>query len=316
MGATPRLLRPVVGPITMLPTRYRLRKIKQSFKPLFEERMKLLKQSKEENCFSDPQDHLQMMLRYAQTERPLEFNLHDMAIRLVFANLGSFHQTSIAITNIIFNILASDSEYNTISMIRDEVSQVTGVQGQCWTKADVAKMIRTDSVMRETLRINSFGNRSVIRQVMVDSLRTEDGILLPKGALCSVLAHPAQCDEDIFPDPLKFDPFRFSRIREGASDATNATQQGGPDDKLTDKDLTLSFVSTGPQNLPFGHGRHSCPGRFLVDFELKMTIAYLLTHYDLEFPPEYYGRRPESTWVAEAILPPSWGKIRVRRKAT
>jgi hypothetical protein len=50
-------------------------------------------------------------------------------------------------------------------------------------------MIKTDSICRETLRINAFANGSVFKHVIIDGLCTEDGILLPKGALLSVIAY-------------------------------------------------------------------------------------------------------------------------------
>ncbi|KAJ8132212.1 hypothetical protein O1611_g1406 [Lasiodiplodia mahajangana] len=63
-----------------------------------------------------------------------------------------------------------------------------------------------------------------------------------------------------------------------------------------------------------GHGKHACPGRFLVDFELKMIIAYVLMNYDVEFPPEYKGKRPQNHWLTDACFPPEDVRIRVRRK--
>ena len=263
----------------------------------------------------DPQDHLQMMLRFAETDRPQELNINDMTMRLAMANFGSFHQTSIMATNLIFNILESDKEYNTIALLREEAARCLGASGGVWTKSVAAQMVRADSVGRETMRINAFGNRSLIRKVMVDDLTTEDGILLPKGALVSVLAHPAQCDGDVFDEPMKFDPFRFSRIRKQATSgtATPTTEKG--ESKPGPKDGSLTIVSTGPQNLIFGHGRHACPGRFLLDFELKMILAHLFANYDVELLPEYKGKRPESEWVAEAMMPPSQGKIRIKRRA-
>ncbi|PRD24601.1 UNVERIFIED_CONTAM: Cyp4v2 [Trichonephila clavipes] len=41
----------------------------------------------------------------------------------------------------------------------------------------------------------------------INSLR--GGHTLPKGASCIVLAHYLHRDEDVFPDPEKFDPDRF-----------------------------------------------------------------------------------------------------------
>jgi cytochrome P450 len=254
-----------------------------------------------------------MMLRFAQIDRPDELNLDDMTMRLSMANFGSYHQTSIMATNLIFNILESDKEYNTIALLREEAARCLAASGGVWTKAAAAQMVRADSVSRETMRINSFGNRSLLRKVMVDNLFTEDGILLPKGAMVSILSHPAQCDGDVYDEPFKFDPFRFSRIREQAnSGASTPTTEDG---ETKAKDGSLTAVSTGPQHLLFGHGRHACPGRFLLDFELKMILARLFANYDVELLPEYNGKRPEAQWVAEATLPPSTGKIRVRRRA-
>lgn len=316
VGAVPTILRPILGPLMSIPLRYVVYRLQSIFQPLLQQRLQSLSSPKSE----DPQDHLQMMLRYARTERPLELNLRDMTHRLAMANFGSFHQTSIMATNLILNILESDAEYNTIALLREEAERCLKASGGVWTKATAAQMVRADSVNRETMRINAFGNRSLIRKVMVDDLTTEDGILLPKGAMVSVLAHPAQCDGDVYDEPLKFDPFRFSRVREGASEARTengaekATPSPVPTTNPTPTAGNLTVVSTGPQNLIFGHGRHACPGRFLLDFELKMILSYLFANYDVELPVEYGGKRPSSEWVAEAMMPPSAARIRIRRR--
>ena len=117
--------------------------------------------------------------------------------------------------------------------------------------------------------------------------------------MVSLLNWAAQTDSEVFPNPHKFDPFRYSRERE----------------QQTDKDVTpQTFVTTGALYLPFGHGKHACPGRFLVDFELKMILAYVVLNYDLKFPESYGGKRPESRWISEAIFPPMQGRILIRRR--
>jgi hypothetical protein len=84
--------------------------------------MKFLQSSADEESSQEPQDYFQMMLRHVQRYYPHELNYHDMINHLALANLGSFYQTSLTVTNIILNIVASDQEYNTIAIIRDEVS--------------------------------------------------------------------------------------------------------------------------------------------------------------------------------------------------
>lgn len=298
-------MRPVVGRVFGWIIGSHIETIKKAFGPLFRERLEALKFSKAD-ANEEPQDHLQLMLRFAQKHRPAELeDLENITRRLIMANFGSMHQTSIQVTNMLLEILGSDAEFNTISVLREEVQRIIGDGETEWTKAMVAQMHKADSVARETLRLNSFGNRSIFRKVMVDGVVTEDGIKLPKGAMISFLSYPVHVDAERMEDPLKYDPFRFSRAREAAVDSEGKLGLSN-----------MRFVSTSPQHLPFGHGKHACPGRFLIDFELKMIIAYVLKNYDLEFPPEYKGKRPPNIWLAESNNPPSGVKLRVKRRIT
>ncbi|KAF6818513.1 cytochrome p450 [Colletotrichum plurivorum] len=305
VGGAPRILRPLVGFLLNVPMARRIKRFSEMFAHVWAERVEILKRVREDPDTPEPQDHLQMMARWAEKNRPEEFaSLDMMTKRLLAANFGSMHQTSIQATNMLLNILGSDAEFNTLSVLRDEVSRVhseDGSGGDGWTKAKVSRMVKADSVARETLRLQSFGGRALFRKVMVDGYRTPEGHDLPKGTLISFLGQPAQTDGERFEDPLKYDPFRFSRARE---DAAARDEKAPP----------VTFVSTGPEYLPFGHGKHACPGRFLIDFELKMIIAYVLGHYDVEFPAEYNGQRPPNYWMAEANFPPNGAKVRIRRR--
>ncbi|KAH9907915.1 cytochrome P450 [Xylariomycetidae sp. FL2044] len=304
-GAFPKLMRPAIGRLISWSSASNIRKMEKIFEPVYRERLATLAYAKGDPNHPEPADHLQLMMRYAAKERPEELrDLHIMTRRLFTLNFGSFHQTALQTTNMILNILGSDAEHNTIAVLRDEVSRIigAGVDAGRWTKAMVAQMTRADSVARETLRLNAFGNRAVFRKVVsADGVVTQDGIRLPRGALISFLGHPAQTEAARFEDPLRYDPFRFSRARESGADG-GQTAAG------------LAFVSTSPTHLPFGHGKHACPGRFLVDFELKMIIAYVLMNYDIAFPAEYGGKRPPNVWVTEACFPPPNARIRIRRR--
>lgn len=300
-SGAPSLLRPVLGRLSGLPARLGVRKIKKHIAPLYKERMETLHTHERD----DPQDHFQMMLRYAQKERPHELQDLDLLTkRIVVANFGSMHQTALGVTNMLLNILGSDDEFNTISTLRNEVSEILGSdKAHGWTKAKVAKMVKADSVSRETLRLNSFGARAVFRKVLVDGVVTDQGVRLPKGSLFTFLSQPAHMDEDNYEDATKYDPWRFSRVRDAADG-----EAGGS------KGALLGFVTTAPDYMPFSHGKHACPGRFLVDFELKMIISYVLMKYDIKFPEEYGGKRPENHWVAEALFPPAGAEILVKRR--
>lgn len=302
-GALPRVLQHILGPSINIPIRRKLAKLKAILIPIWNKRLETLKYDRDDPSHDEPQDHMQMMVRYAAEHCPEELHDEDLITRrLSAANFGAVHQTSIQVTNLLLNIIGSDSEFNTIAALRDESDRILGPDPDVrWTKALASQLSKADSASRETLRLNSFGGRSVMRKVLVDNFRTDQGDALPKGTVISFLGQPAQTDEKTLDDPLKYDPFRFSRMREDAA-------------SRSDKVPAVSFVTTSPEFLPFGHGKHACPGRFLIDFEMKMILNYVLRNYDLKFPDEYKGRRPPNTWLAEALFPPDGVKILVRRR--
>lgn len=307
MAATRKPFRPFLGRWVSRPMTAKLRDLRTRLEPLCNERMAIIQNGYLEK---EPQDIFQMILRHAHKERPNEFrNLDDITGRIAVSNFGTMHQTVLTMHNIFLNILGSDSEFKTIATLRDEIEKVLGdgkyTTSKVWTKSKVSAMVRADSVCRETLRAHSFIGRTVQRLVIApNGVVTEDGIHLPQGTMVSILAHQVQTDPELFSDPEKFDPFRFSKHREAAK----VSQTGKPGLHH------LSMVSTGSDYLAFSHGKHACPGRFLVDFELKMIMAYALMNYDIEFPESYGGKRPPNNWFAGFGIPPLDAKIRVKRK--
>ncbi|KAF9761376.1 hypothetical protein IL306_003835 [Fusarium sp. DS 682] len=288
--------------LVTLPTRYRRWRIQKHIQPLYEERTKQLLNPELYEKNEEPTDNLQMMMRYAISKHGNHVLPSQISDRLCLANLASFHQTAVAISNVLINIAASDAEFNTIEAIRKEMDDVLAESNGVFDKASVSKMIQTDSVLRESMRTHGFGNRAMIRKVVAPGgLKTPDGQTLPNGSTMSILSYPVHQDPDIYEQPEKFYPFRFSNMR-----------TDGPNGK--DANPTLSFVSTSPTYLPFGHGKHACPGRFLVDFEMKMILYHILKQFDIELLPEHNGVRPESNWVTEAVMPPVGVKLRFKKR--
>lgn len=284
----------------------KLRDLENRFEPLYRERIQIITKKSDDDGIGteEPRDLIQMMLRYAARERPHEArSLSDMTRRLALSNFGTMHQSVVTMHNLFLNVLASDVEFDTLSVLRAELGRQQGYDS--WTRARVASLTCADSAARETLRLHSFIGRTVQRLVVApDGLTTPDGVHLPQGTMVSILAHQTQTDGDrVGVDAEKYDPFRFSRTRDAA-----AGEDGRPGL------AHLSFVSTGAEFLPWSHGRHACPGRFLVDFELKMILAYALANYDLALPESYDGKRPKNTWIDGFGVPPLDARIRVRRR--
>ena len=322
--------RPLIARLAGLRMWARLRTLRRCFEPLYRERMQMIQaRLANEKAGGDdakvPSDFLHMMLQFAVRERPAEANsLTAMTKRLAHSNFGTIFQSVFALQNLILNVLASDAEFDTVAVLRAELAAVFGPdvlspssssssstttdhdetnnKRQTWTRAQIAALTRADSATRETLRLHSFIGRTMQRVVVAPAgLTTPDGIHLPRGTTLSILAYEPQTDPSVFgPDAEKYDPFRFSRVREAAR-----TEDGRPGL------ANLSLVATSADYLPWSYGRHACPGRFLVDFELKMILADLLARYEIELPG---GVRPPNKWITGLAVPPLDATIRVRRR--
>lgn len=271
--------------------------LSKRFTPFYNERIQILQNTSDKK--SVPKDLFQMLFQFAIKQRSEEASsLEDMTKRLAVLNFGTLHQTVLTLHNLILNVIGTNEEFDSIALLREEFDRVLGGDKKEWTRGKVSAMLRADSMAKETLRVHTFLGCAMERLVIApEGLTTLDGIHLQKGTKVAILAHQSQADPSNFKDPLKYDPFRYSRQRE-AKPANN-----------------LSFVSTSSEYLPFNHGKHACPGRGLVDFQFKMMLSYIVENYDLEFPEDYEGKRPANTWFAEFGIPPLTAKIRVRRKS-
>jgi len=106
-------------------------------------------------------------------------------------------------------------------------------------------------------------------------------VTIPAGTFVAVPASAVQADERIYPNPDKFDGFRFAKLRENESEGQTMTSRN-------------QTVAVSAEHLPFGLGLHACPGRFFAVNEMKTLIAHMITTYDIKFeegkgvPQEYY----------------------------
>lgn len=314
-GFTPEFLRPVVGPLVCWSTRSKLSRLEARYEAIFKERIAYMESTTDET--DDPVDLMQKMLRYAQKHRPEELETGQMTRRLLMANLGFIYQASFAMSNMLMNMLGSNASHDTVSVLRREaeafLAESGGDAAALWTKQNIGRMVYADSVARETLRLNTVPTRALVRKVMVDGVRSDTGMALPRGSLVSFVSQPMHTDGERFANPDAFDPFRFVELRkQQAAAAGQGEKEGGAQDAGGNWS-PHAFLSTA-NLLIFGRGRNSCPGRFLVDFQLKMFMSHLLTNYDLKFPDDYQGQRPANRWLLEFVFPANGVKVMVKRR--
>jgi cytochrome P450 len=114
-----------------------------------------------------------------------------------------------------------------------------------YSKASLSKMRKLDSTLRETGRFYSLASVGLIR-LLIKPISLVDGTVVPSGYSIAVPLKPIHFNASVYPEPEKFDCFRFSKLRE-----------------TEESNVKHAFTTVENDFLFFGLGRHVCPGRFL-----------------------------------------------------
>ena len=144
--------------------------------------------------------------------------------------------------------------------LRAEADEVLGAPGNDVDAIDhrvLSQLVVADRVVRETLRLHPAGvvsPREAARDIEVG------GYTIRKGTLVLWSAHLSGRDQDVWNDPLHFDPDRFLDMTEQERAAADAAW------------------------VPFGGGRRNCIGFALAQMELTLLIARLAQRLDVTPP--------------------------------
>ncbi|KAF7297713.1 hypothetical protein MKEN_01394600 [Mycena kentingensis (nom. inval.)] len=253
----PQFLKPILGPL-ISQRRSARRKILGFLRETMEHRIQMDREHGRD-WEGRPNDLLSWLLQFANEDE--ERTAPALAMRILVMNFAAIHTTTTTMTAVLYDLAARP---DLVPTLREEVESV--IQRNGWTKAAIGKMYKLDSFLRESQRLGpGLGPVSLTRKVVSkDGFTFTDGAFVPYGVFLSVPAHLQQRDKEFCDNPETFDAFRFSRERESGKMFTNQA------------------ATTGAGYLPFGHGRHACPGRFFAIMIVKSMLAYLLINYDLK----------------------------------
>jgi cytochrome P450 len=101
-----------------------------------------------------------------------------------------------------------------------------------------------------------------MRRYATQNVTLKDGLFIPKGTMLGISSH-WHWDSSIHPDADVFDGYRYVKMAQDPA-----------------KEKFSHFVTTSPESLGFGHGKHACPGRFFASNEIKIALVHLLLKYD------------------------------------
>ena len=252
-------------------------------KPLIEERRRQIEEFGKD--YPDkPNDFLSWLMDEAKGD---EATIEGLSRRILTLNFAAIHTSSMTFCHALY-YLAAHPEHQEV--IREEVQEVIHREG--WTFAAMSKLYKVDSFIKETQRLKSIGCVTMSR-IVRQPFTFSDGTYLPPGTLLGVASHAIHIDEENYSDPLSFEPFRYV----DKAKKENAGRRA-------------EMTATNTAFLPFGHGRHACPGRFFAANELKLMLAHLVMNYDMKLD----GPRPQDLWVVTACVPNPKGEVLFRRR--
>lgn len=154
-----------------------------------------------------------------------------------------------------------------------------------------------DSFIKESTRYNPMEAISGRRQALKD-FSYSDGTKVAKGAWTCVPAKAILHDDAYFPDAARFNGFRFVPPSANIPPGIRAALQPEGPSKLTD---------VSPHYHSWGIGGVVCPGRFYASVAIKLTLAHVLLHYEVELVDERAERA--SIWRSY-VLPAERTKVR------
>ncbi|KAG6900185.1 hypothetical protein C0995_004120 [Termitomyces sp. Mi166 len=271
---SPRL-KPLVGrPFVDVPTA--LKRCIAHLRPEVEKRRENVKMYGKD-YEGKPQDILSWFMDDVDGETDEE-KLRHVAFHLMMINFGAVYTIATSFTQALYHLAAHPE---CIEPLREEIENVTSNEG--WTKSVMGELRKLDSFLKESQRISGLGAISSYRRVL-KPFTFSNGTTIPAGMTIGVAAWSTHLDEAVYPNARNFEGFRYVR----ADDEDEKTSQA-------------QMVSSTPDFLAFGLGRHMCPGRFFTVIVLKVMMTHILMNYDVKLEKE--GERPKDHWFVTENVP-------------
>ncbi|KAF9916575.1 hypothetical protein FBU30_001271 [Linnemannia zychae] len=242
--------------------------------PVILERHRLEKEAIAEGCiYERPDDILQKLLDNFDKYNLVD--LEDVCGVLMIMVLGSVHTTSDNSTNILYHLAAfpecidrlyeeQQEVLDTIQKEREQQRKVLIAKGEsipedlnpsedrALTAVAIKRMVHMDSFIREMFRCRT--ERLSMAHYARQSVTLSNGMVISKGSTIIINMKSAHQSPSQGEESDKFRPWRFV----GKSKSTS---------------------KVGADFLPFGMGKHACPGRFLAIQQLKAVGALFISRY-------------------------------------
>ncbi|KAI2636616.1 cytochrome P450 [Xylaria nigripes] len=237
-------------------------------------------------------DMIEWMQERARNLGDKSFDNKELANLQMLTATAAIHTTRLAIIHALYD-LAARPEY--IEPLREEIFEVTRDSNGTLRKQHLTQMRKLDSFMKESQRHNPPSIATFQRKALIP-INLSNGFHIPAGTIVQCNTNMLDEAPASWGDPHVFDGFRFFKLRSEPRDANK-----------------YQFASTSYDSMQFGFGNDACPGRFFASNQIKIILAYILSHYDIRFGDDVVERPKNIMFEVNVLADPSV-KVLFRRR--
>lgn len=195
-------------------------------------------------------DLLQLMLDAKEETGGEKVDNEDIQAQSLMFLLAGYETSSTTLSFICYH-LALDTHAQ--DKLREEIDRVWPENEDCPSYDVLHKMVYLEMVINEVLRLYP---PAFFLQRDCNEACTIKGVHVPKGMPVMITSYAVHRDPEIWPEPERFNPERFSEANKA-------------------KRHPYAYM-------PFGYGPRNCIGMRFAFLEIKLTLVKLLKKYKLE----------------------------------
>ncbi|KAF2149266.1 cytochrome P450 [Myriangium duriaei CBS 260.36] len=283
-GAFPEWIKPYTSKLTMFVVHRYIRRCSAYLAPMFRNRINEYETLQKEAMSTDklPNDFITWAVKDALDRNEDQNGLIKLLIgRFFLVNFAAVETSTRSIVSTFYDLLTFPPSADFAKGVQEEAISVLRKSGPV-VKDDVNGLVRIDSAIKESLR---FQNIFVALQRQVTAPKgttTDTGLYLPYGSRICISAIGVHNDSDFWVDAGRYDPLRHIRSVDRHPEETNGHAQNSTSPAVHAQSLT----SASECYMPFGLGRHSCPGRMFAADQMKLIIGHVFEKYEIKYVGE------------------------------
>ncbi|KAL8672928.1 MAG: hypothetical protein Q9168_002634 [Polycauliona sp. 1 TL-2023] len=278
IGQLPQTFKGLLVPIFNLPLRYYKSKTMKTLVPIVERHIQIQKISTEPEGKKEEFDLVSQSARISAKLGGIRDiadsgMLAEWILLLGFAALSS---TIIQASNLLLDVLTCPTESQAYNLLHEEAARSLQCEEDWMNPAIFKRLTLCDSAIRETARYHPILIKGLTKEVVrPQGLKLPDGTHIPHGCWLGVPVLGLHNDDRFYPEPHRYDPFRYARMKQDRERSYREEQAKGKEQPLSTRDLDAGQPTS--TYVGFGYGKHACQITTVIQSHDTLSRGIFLT---------------------------------------